>query len=81
MKYTDEKDLEDIRRAMEMLFAEFRTSLPKICRQMDLNYNNEYQHLYRYKIDHSRIQKMIDYLTPQRKLQRQNNRLVITRNF
>lgn len=81
MRYTKKEDKDQIRVALYMLFAEFKTNLSKFCDEYGYTYHTIYQRLNNNSINHDFVNEMIHKLDKKRTLQRNNNKLVISRTF
>ena len=81
MIYNEDTERQQLRIQLNMLFAEFKTNLCRLCREKQLNYNRYNHMLCRGQIDHEEIQVLIHTLTPDRFIQQRNGKLVIAKKF
>ena len=82
MVYTNKEDKEQIRKAFNMLLAEFGTNLKRFCSEFGYSYPKTYQQITGVnQCSHELINEMVAKLDPKRSLQRVNKRLVISRTF
>jgi hypothetical protein len=81
MIYNEDTEREQLRIQLNMLFAEFKTNLCRLCREKQLNYNRYNNMLCRGHIDHEEIQTLIHTIAPDRFIQQRNGKLVIAKRF
>lgn len=81
MKFTQQKEIEGVRKALKVFLAQQGTNFKTVCLENELDYNKEYQKVFRGWIDESDINRIAGLIDPSVKLKKINDTFVLNRSL